>query len=432
MSKNRSTLQSLYGSSGSSFPDNTTGSITEATERTFGQDLTDSHFNLNDDAYTGAKGTKSGVNTISGLKGIVTAGVQLNIFVLFRDTGSSNILRIYELVSGTDAESSPDIIRPTDYDGTSNQKVWKLCQFPASAVSSFNSRTGAVTPASGDYTASQVTGAESASNKKDGLASFNSTDYLSTKGAGNAFDCDDGTRITHITDASTVIWDWGGKINKSIDWVLDSAATTRTISITNVIAQSYGKLIILKSGAPDCTIKFATYTALPALSTFTNVGSGTSWTTGSSPHVTISSAFGSSKYLAAAFVITAGVPFILDIGIGTVSVPDWSLVSLDSSNVLVEVLAGAPDGITTITPTANAAKIAFVATADDLTPESITISSMTEESSSLPQHVYLSSGGDISSTGITLSGSAGTYFWIDLLADYVGSGGYHNGLIVRK
>lgn len=35
-------------------------------------------------------------------------------------------LRFYELISSTDAESSPTTIRPDDYNGTTNQKVWRL------------------------------------------------------------------------------------------------------------------------------------------------------------------------------------------------------------------------------------------------------------------------------------------------------------------
>lgn len=31
----------------------------------------------------------------------------------------------YQLVSGTDAENLPFVVRPSDYNGTSNQKVWK-------------------------------------------------------------------------------------------------------------------------------------------------------------------------------------------------------------------------------------------------------------------------------------------------------------------
>lgn len=38
----------------------------------------------------------------------------------------SGVLYLYALQSGTDAESSPDVIRPDDYAGTTNEKVWKL------------------------------------------------------------------------------------------------------------------------------------------------------------------------------------------------------------------------------------------------------------------------------------------------------------------
>lgn len=38
----------------------------------------------------------------------------------------SGVLFLYRLKSGTDAESSPFIIRPDDYAGTTNEKVWEL------------------------------------------------------------------------------------------------------------------------------------------------------------------------------------------------------------------------------------------------------------------------------------------------------------------
>jgi hypothetical protein len=38
----------------------------------------------------------------------------------------SGVTHLYRLVSGTDAESSPTIIRPDDYATTTNEKVWKL------------------------------------------------------------------------------------------------------------------------------------------------------------------------------------------------------------------------------------------------------------------------------------------------------------------
>jgi hypothetical protein len=67
-----------------------------------------------------------GVNSITNLKAIPTdSGLMNGAFISFRDTSSSNILRCYELVSGTDAESLPLIVRPDDYDGVTNASVWK-------------------------------------------------------------------------------------------------------------------------------------------------------------------------------------------------------------------------------------------------------------------------------------------------------------------
>lgn len=47
--RNRSAFKSLYGASGTQFPDNTTGDITALIQRTFGEDDADSFFNLLDD-----------------------------------------------------------------------------------------------------------------------------------------------------------------------------------------------------------------------------------------------------------------------------------------------------------------------------------------------------------------------------------------------
>lgn len=95
--------------------------------RFFAETNRDSLFFLLDDAYTGAKGLKPGINTIAGLKAVATVALSAGgLYVLFRDTGAGNILRVYELVAGTDAESSPTVIRPTDYAATTNEKVWKL------------------------------------------------------------------------------------------------------------------------------------------------------------------------------------------------------------------------------------------------------------------------------------------------------------------
>lgn len=121
----RSVLQSNYGISGSQFPDNTTGLITPAIERAFGQDITDSHYNLTDDAYTGAKGVYLGnITDTTGLKAVVTVGVQIGTIVSFFD-GSLGV-NLYKLFAGTDAESLPGIVRPNDYNASTNAKVWKL------------------------------------------------------------------------------------------------------------------------------------------------------------------------------------------------------------------------------------------------------------------------------------------------------------------
>src|SRR6185503_1614019 len=41
-----------------------------------------------------------------------------------RDTGDSNNLKVYQLVTGTDAESLPDVARPNDFNASTNPKVW--------------------------------------------------------------------------------------------------------------------------------------------------------------------------------------------------------------------------------------------------------------------------------------------------------------------
>lgn len=122
----KSAFASLYGASGSLFPDNTSGAIGEEDVRSQGEDIKDSFLNKTDEGYTGIKGWKNSINTIANLKAIVTVGSSVPYYTAFRDTGSSDVLRLYELVSGTNAESSPDIIRPNDYATTTNEKVWKL------------------------------------------------------------------------------------------------------------------------------------------------------------------------------------------------------------------------------------------------------------------------------------------------------------------
>jgi hypothetical protein len=61
----------------------------------------------------GGTGTLDGISTVD-----LAVGVLLTIAV-------ADEIYFYQLQAGTDAESSPSIIRPDDYAGTTNEKVWK-------------------------------------------------------------------------------------------------------------------------------------------------------------------------------------------------------------------------------------------------------------------------------------------------------------------
>lgn len=123
------------------FPTNTTQEIGSDDMRKLSEDTKDSTFFLEDDAYTGAKGTRAAINTITGLKAIATLALPTGVLISFRDTGNGNVLRVYELVTGTDAEASPNTIRPNDYAASTNEKVWKI----AVTAGGWGSITGTVT-----------------------------------------------------------------------------------------------------------------------------------------------------------------------------------------------------------------------------------------------------------------------------------------------
>lgn len=80
-----------------------------------------------DQAYIQNRSTLTGVTGGGALNldGLVTTGVGVGVLAaLTVATGTT----LYQLKSGTDAESGDDIIRPDDYDGTTNAKVWKRVQ----------------------------------------------------------------------------------------------------------------------------------------------------------------------------------------------------------------------------------------------------------------------------------------------------------------
>lgn len=130
---NRTDLKEKFNNSGTGlYKTGQSRGIGSDDHRTAIEDVADSHFNKNDDAYNGAKGLKNSLNTIAGLQAVNTVSLSVPLYTVFRDTDNGNVLRVYELVSGTDAETSPTIIRPTDYADSTNEKVWKLADFSGS------------------------------------------------------------------------------------------------------------------------------------------------------------------------------------------------------------------------------------------------------------------------------------------------------------
>ena len=132
--RTRTQLEAEYNNpTGGSFPTNTTQYIGSAQVRAQSKDLSDSLFNLTDDKYIGAAGLKPGLSStnataIATIKAITTVGLSVGVFVVQRLTDSSDILRIYELVAGTTADSGFNIIRPTDYAAATNEEVWRRCR----------------------------------------------------------------------------------------------------------------------------------------------------------------------------------------------------------------------------------------------------------------------------------------------------------------
>jgi hypothetical protein len=64
--------------------------------------------------------------TSSDLDSLTTVSRSVGEAFAFFDDDDSGILRVYELVAGTDAENAPAVIRPDDYATTTNEKVLKL------------------------------------------------------------------------------------------------------------------------------------------------------------------------------------------------------------------------------------------------------------------------------------------------------------------
>lgn len=81
-------------------------------------------------------GFTGGGTALDGLATGTTAlpTIATNTLVAFDISG---LLYFYRLETGTDAESSPDVIRPDDYNGSTNARVWKLQSVSSRSASSY-------------------------------------------------------------------------------------------------------------------------------------------------------------------------------------------------------------------------------------------------------------------------------------------------------
>lgn len=84
----------------------------------------------------------------------------------------SSVAYIYRLVAGTDAESSPTVIRPDDYAGTTNEKVWKRTPISndpdalhVNVAAEINGITAKTTPVSADLMLIEDSAASNAKKK---------------------------------------------------------------------------------------------------------------------------------------------------------------------------------------------------------------------------------------------------------------------------
>jgi len=87
----------------------------------------------------GSAATGSAIMAAKSLASIVTTDLTVGLLVSF---AVGTTLYHYMLAAGTDAESSPTIIRPLDYAGGTNEKVWKQLGGTLATLVLVNSDTG--------------------------------------------------------------------------------------------------------------------------------------------------------------------------------------------------------------------------------------------------------------------------------------------------
>lgn len=83
----------------------------------------------------GSGGAGTAIMQAHRLDAIATVALTVGMIAFF---AKSQGLYFYQLTAGTDAENSPFVVRPDDYNGSTNQKVWKLLQYQAQQLLLWN------------------------------------------------------------------------------------------------------------------------------------------------------------------------------------------------------------------------------------------------------------------------------------------------------
>jgi hypothetical protein len=119
MAVDKGTFNTTYAQLGGVFDDPTKkGGVTSAQFRAFADRINKMLMPV------GVTSISSGGGE-TNLKGVPTALLDVGLPVIFRDS-TTGTLEAYQLAAGTDAESLPSIVRPSDYASGTNEKVWKL------------------------------------------------------------------------------------------------------------------------------------------------------------------------------------------------------------------------------------------------------------------------------------------------------------------
>ena len=204
--------------------------------------------------------------TAADLDAIPTVAVTVGKLVQFVDQDASpNVLRTYRLITGTTAESSPTVIRPDDYNASTNTKIWQQVQVDSSAIlpetiTQAEAEAGIATTAR-LFTAERVKQAIAALESSKGTGTsvanevvlFNGTDGKQLKRATT-------TGIAKLTSgvlsAATAGTDYaiGGAITSSGSTMATARLLGRTTASTGAVEQiSAGSGLALSAGTLACS-----------------------------------------------------------------------------------------------------------------------------------------------------------------------------------